>query len=85
MENGDGATVKESPRKGGRGRGGRPLLAKEEDPGMRSDWEGSAVTCKQCHYANRLSQAFFVLSVQHLYCRRCGKMIDREGKPVLSS
>lgn len=43
---------------------------------------GASVACGFCHYENRVSYAFFVLSVQHMYCRRCGRMIDRAGKPV---
>lgn len=66
-----------------RGPGG---MALETDVGSAAEWEVSgAVTCKACHYANRVSRAFFALSVQHLYCRCCGKMIDRNGKPAVAS
>ena len=64
----------------------RPLLALETDAESDAGLDSpGAVTCGACHYANRVSQAFFILSVQNLYCRRCGKMIDRHGKPARSS
>ena len=44
--------------------------------------ESASIACKGCHYANPVSNSFYTLSVQNLYCRRCGRMIDRHGKLV---
>ena len=65
---------------------GAPPLAREVDNRARGAWDVSgAVTCKSCHYANPVSQSFYALSVQNLYCRKCGRMIDRAGKLVVPS
>ena len=56
------------------------------DSRMRGTWSDSgAVTCQSCRYPNQVSQSFYSLSVQNLYCRKCGRMIDREGKLVIPS
>ena len=60
---------------------GRSLLARgEENEAAASDFDPSAVVCQACKYANQVSHAFFVLGVRQIYCRRCGRMIDREGR-----
>ena len=65
---------------------GSPWLAQTVDVRQGARWSESAtVTCQACHYDNPLSQAFFVLGIQNLYCRRCGKMIDRQGKHAATS
>ena len=62
---------------------GGGLLARGEEQGASAPRaDTSAVTCSGCRYSNQVSQAFFTLSVQHLYCRRCGRMINREGREV---
>ena len=62
---------------------GRSLLARgEESEATVPGWDPSAVNCQGCKYPNQVSHAFFILGVQHLYCRRCGHMIDREGREV---
>ena len=56
------------------------------DSRMQGAWDATgAVTCQSCRYPNPISQSFYALSVQNLYCRRCGRMIDREGKLVVAS
>ncbi|GEM_PF-4397330 len=65
---------------------GASLLARGEEhqaTAPSGGWAPSAVTCGSCRYSNQLSQAFFTLSVSHLYCRRCGRMIDREGREAV--
>lgn len=65
---------------------GSPWLARTVDARQGARWSESAtVACQACHYDNRVSQAFFVLGIQNLYCRRCGKMIDRQGKLAATS
>jgi hypothetical protein len=65
---------------------GSPWLTRTVDARQRARWSESAtITCRSCHYDNLLSQAFFVLGIQHLYCRRCGRMIDRQGKLAATS
>ena len=60
--------------------------AKTADSRMRGTWDASgAVTCQSCRYPNAISQSFYALSVQNLYCRKCGRMIDREGRLVVPS
>ena len=66
---------------------GRPpggsLLARGEEHEAGADHPGSStVVCQSCRYSNPVSQAFYTLSVRHLYCRRCGRMVDREGREV---
>ena len=59
-------------------------MAKAVDSRMRGVWdERGAVTCRSCRYPNPISQSFYALSVQNLYCRKCGRMIDRDGKLVV--
>ena len=60
------------------------LLTKEAtDSAGAGPAETGAVVCRSCKYENRVSYAFFILAVQNLYCRRCGRMIDRAGRPAL--
>ena len=77
-------TTKASLRVRGPGRPpGRSLLARgEESEAAAPGFDPSAVVCQGCKYPNQVSYAFFILGVRQLYCRRCGHMIDREGREV---
>ena len=62
---------------------GKSLLARsEEQETAAPGWDPPAVSCQGCKYPNQVSHAFFILGVKQLYCRRCGHMIDREGREV---
>lgn len=64
------------------GTGAVPPLAKAEESRVRGSWADSVVVlCRPCGYSNQMSQSFHVLGIQNLYCRRCGRLIDREGNP----
>lgn len=83
IDDGSGAKVLITDRRNGNG---SPWLAQTVDARQGARWSESAtVTCQACHYGNQTSQAFYVLGIQHLYCRRCGKMIDRQGKLAATS
>lgn len=63
-----------------------PLKGRSESVRVGSGWaDPASIVCRGCRYENRMSQSFFVLGIQHLYCRRCGNMIDRHGHPASTS
>ena len=61
-------------------------LARTVEDRARGAWDTSgSVTCQGCRYPNPISQSFYALSVQNLYCRKCGRMIDRDGRLAVPS